>query len=246
MEWRDEGIVLGTRKHGETAAIAEVMTRAHGRHLGLVHGGRSRRQRPVLQPGNKVDLVWRARVDEQLGTFQVEPLELNAAQFMESAVAVYALQTLGAHLRLLPERDPHPALYEALLAILDHLGEPAVAGELFVRFELLLLEELGVGLDLSQCAVTGSRQSLAYVSPKSGRAVSLAAGEEWKDRLLPLPNFLLLRAGEGASASAVNDGFRLTDHFLLRDVYNQRDQAEPESRASLLGALNKSLSSAEN
>ncbi len=136
MEWRDEAVILGTRRHGETSAILEVMSRAHGRHLGLVRGGRSRRRLPVLQPGNHVEIVWRARLDEHLGTFQVEPLTLHAGRLFDSAVAVYGLQTLAAHLRLLPERDPHAALFETLLVMLDHLEDPAAAAELVVRFEL--------------------------------------------------------------------------------------------------------------
>ena len=121
MEWRDEGIILGTRRHGETSAILEVMTRAHGRHLGLVRGGRSRKQQPVLQAGNRVDLLWRARLDEHLGTFQVEALDLNAARLFDSAAAIYGLQTMAGHLRLLPERDPHERLYETLGLVIDHL-----------------------------------------------------------------------------------------------------------------------------
>ncbi|MCO5147820.1 MAG: DNA repair protein RecO, partial [Aquamicrobium sp.] len=151
MEWRDEGIVLGTRKHGESSAILEVMTRAHGRHLGLVRGGRSRKQQPMLQAGNLVEIIWRARLDEHLGIFQAEPLELNAARLFDSASAIYAIQTLAAHLRLLPERDPHAALYEALKVMIGHLDEPVAAAELVVRFELLILEELGFGLDLLTC-----------------------------------------------------------------------------------------------
>lgn len=241
MEWRDEGIVLGTRPHGETAAILEIMTRAHGRHLGLVHGGRSRRQRPVLQPGNRVDLVWRARVDEQMGTFTVEPVDLNAGLLMESAVAVFALQTLAAHLRLLPERDPHPALYEALGVVLGHLDQPSVAGALCVRFEALILEELGFGLDLSECAVTGANDRLAYVSPRTGRAVSQSAAEPWIDKLLPLPAFLLAGTRRHADGESIAQGFRLTGHFLDRNVYGPRGQGAPESRESLIGALKRAL-----
>jgi DNA repair protein RecO (recombination protein O) len=237
MEWRDEGIVLGSRRHGESGAVVEAMTRAHGRHLGLVHGGRSRKSRPVLQPGNRLDMIWRARLDEQLGTYQVEPLDLNAARLMESAAAVFALQTLAAHLRLLPERDPHPALYETLRVVLDHLSDPLAAGALAVRFELLLLDELGFGLDLSECASTGAREGLAYVSPKSGRAVSREAGEPWKERLLPLPGFL---AGAGsADFAAVEAGFRLTGFFLHRNVYEPRGLAEPEARNGLIAAVGR-------
>lgn len=242
MEWRDEGIILGTRKHGETSAILEVMTRGHGRHLGLVRGGRSRKMQPVLQPGNRLELLWRARLDEHLGTFQAEPLEQNTARFLESAVAVYGLQTLAAHLRLLPERDPNEGLYEALRVVLEHLDEPAFAAELVARFELLILEELGFGLDLTQCAATGGRDDLVYVSPKSGCAVSRAAGEPYRDRMLPLPPFLHSTSGVQADLAAIGDAFRLTGFFLLRHVYEPRGMTPPEARAGFIGALRKLLS----
>ncbi len=241
MEWRDEGIVLGLRKHGESAVVVEAMTRTHGRHLGLVHGGRSRRQRPVLQPGNRLDLIWRARLDEQLGTYAVEPLEMNAARLMESAVAVFALQTLAAHLRLLPERDPHPALFDTLQALLRVLDDPAAAGELVVRFELLMLDELGFGLDLSECAATGLREDLAFVSPKSGRAVSRTAGEAWKDRLLPLPAFLTDGDTTRPDLEDIEEGFRLTGFFFARDAYEPRGISEPEARPAFIGAVRKGM-----
>jgi DNA repair protein RecO (recombination protein O) len=238
MEWRDEGIILGTRKHGETSAILEVMTRAHGRHLGLVRGGRSRKQQPVLQPGNRVDLLWRARLDEHLGTFQAEAIEMNAARLMESAVAVYGLQTMAAHLRLLPERDAHGGLYEALSVMIVHLDDVDAAGELVARFELLILDELGFGLDLSQCAATGTRQDLAYVSPKSGRAVSREAGAPWRDKMLTLPAFLR-GSGLRADPAAIQDAFRLTGFFFTRHVYEPRGIEQPDSRAGFLAALRK-------
>ncbi|ANT50758.1 DNA repair protein RecO [Mesorhizobium amorphae] len=238
MEWRDEGIILGTRKHGETSAILEVMTRAHGRHLGLVRGGRSRKQQPVLQPGNRVDLLWRARLDEHLGTFQAEAIEMNAARLMDSAVAVYGLQTMAAHLRLLPERDAHGGLYETLAVMIAHLDDADAAGELAARFELLILDELGFGLDLSQCAATGTRQDLAYVSPKSGRAVSRAAGAAWHDKMLALPAFLQ-RSGPRADQAALEDAFRLTGFFFTRHVYEPRGLEPPDARAGFLAALRK-------
>lgn len=241
MEWRDEGIILGTRRHGETSAILEVMTRAHGRHLGIVRGGRSRRIQPVLQAGNRVELVWRARLDEHLGMYQVEPIEMNAARLFDSASAVYGLQTLAAHLRLLPERDAHAGLFEALALVIGHLGEPLAAAELLVRFELLVLEELGFGLDLSQCAATGSRTELAYVSPKSGRAVSRAAGLEWQDRLLALPPFLLHGSGLRADAPAMDQAFRITGFFLGRHVYEPRGILEPDARTGFLSAIRREL-----
>lgn len=242
MEWRDEGIILGTRKHGETSAILELMTRAHGRHLGLVRGGRSRRMQPVLQPGNRVEIVWRARLDEHLGLYQVEPLELHAARFFDSACAVYGLQTIAAHLRLLPERDPHAGLYETLALLLAHLDEPASAAELIVRFELLVLDELGFGLDLSQCAATGARDELAWVSPRTGRAVSRAAGEPWADRMLALPAFLRRGSGLRADLAAMEEAFRLTGFFLDRNVYEPRGLDAPEARAGFLAALRRHLS----
>lgn len=242
MEWRDEGIVLGTKKHGETSVILEVMTLAHGRHLGMVRGGRSRRMQPVLQPGNRVDLIWRARLDEHMGMFQVEPLELRAARLFDSACAVYGIQTLAAHLRLLPERDPHANLFETLNLLIEHLQEPASAGELVVRFELLILDELGFGLDLSECVATGVREDLTYVSPKSGRAVSRDAGAPWADKMLALPPFLRPNSGLRADRDTMMEAFRLTAFFLSRHVYEPRGIEPPEARAGFLAALGKHFS----
>jgi DNA repair protein RecO (recombination protein O) len=239
MEWRDEGIILGTRRHGETSAIVEVMTRGHGRHLGLVRGGRSRKQQPVLQPGNRVDLLWRARLDEHLGMFQVEAIEMNAARLMDSAIAVYGLQVLAAHLRLLPERDAHGALYETLAVMIAHLDDFDAAGELVARFELLVLEELGFGLDLSECAATGARDDLVYVSPKSGRAVSRQAGAPWHDKMLALPAFLRKGSRLSADAAALEDAFRLAGFFLVRHVYEPRGVDAPDARAGFLAALRR-------
>jgi DNA repair protein RecO (recombination protein O) len=241
MEWRDEGIILGTRRHGETSVILEAMTRTRGRHLGLVRGGRGRKMQPLLQPGNRVDLIWRARLDEHLGIFQVEALELNAARLFDSAVAVFGLQTLAAHLRLLPERDPHRTLYDTLELIIGHLDDPVSAAELLIRFELLLLDELGFGLDLTQCAATGAREDLAYVSPKTGRAVSRAAGSPWQERLLALPAFLGEQAGRRGSAGEIGEAFRLTGFFFGRHVYEARGIEPPEARAAFLSALGRSF-----
>lgn len=239
MQWSDEAIVLGVRRHGETSVIAEVMTRGRGRHLGMVRGGRSRTMQPVLQPGNSVEVTWRARLDEHLGEFRLEPLELRAGRLMETATAVYGVQAMAALLRFLPERDPHPHLYEALSVILDHLHEPADAGELFIRFELAVLNDLGFGLDLLECVATGSRDDLCYVSPKSGRAVSRQAGAPWHDRMLPLPAFLQRGAALRADAAAVEDAFRLTGFFFERHVYEPRGLREPDARAGFLAALRR-------
>jgi DNA repair protein RecO len=232
MQWTDQGIVLGVRRHGETSVILELMTQEHGRHLGLVHGGRSKTQQPVLQPGNTVQATWRARLDEHLGTYQVEGLSLRAAQLMGSPLALYGLATLAHLVRCLPERDPHPALYETLSVLVDHLDDRDLAPALFVRFELAMLAELGFGLDLSSCAATGTQSDLIYVSPKSGRAVSAAAGEAYKDRLLKLPGFLIgqMRTNRPRE-SEIRDGFALTDFFLHQNVFDPRGQPAPEERA---------------
>ncbi|WP_293862093.1 DNA repair protein RecO [uncultured Alsobacter sp.] len=238
MEWRDEGIVVGVRRHGESSVLLELMTRYHGRHLGLVRGGRSARMQPVLQPGNGVEATWRARLEDQLGTYTVEGTTLRAGELMGSAAALYGLGHIGQLLRLLPERDPHPALYEALPIVLGALGEPRAAGALMVRFEIALLAELGVGLDLSACAVTGGHEDLAFVSPKSGRAVSRDAAGPWLDRLLVLPPFL--HEGQGRAWPSRDDiaaGFALTGHFLARNVYEARGLAPPDTRAAFVAAV---------
>lgn len=232
MQWTDEGVVVGVRKHGESSVILELMTREHGRHLGLVHGGRSKTLQPVLQPGNGVQATWRARLDEHLGTYQVEALDLRAAHFIGSSLALYGLATLSHLLRHLPERDPHPALYETLTVLMDHLDDADLAPALFVRFELAILAELGFGLDLGSCAATGVRHDLTYVSPKSGRAVCAAAGEAYKDRLLKLPGFLIGQTRENRPKGAdIRAGFALTDFFLHQNVFAPRGQAAPEERA---------------
>ena len=247
MEWQDEGIVLGARRHGEANVILELMTAAHGRHMGLVRGGRSRRLQPVLQPGNGVAVVWRARIEEHLGLYAVEATAMRAARFIESPLALHGLGTLTALLRLMPERDPHPGLYEALTVLMEHMDDPAIAPALIVRFELAVLAELGFGLDLASCAATGGTQELVYVSPKSGRAVSRAAGEPYRDRLLPLPSFL--REGGLVDTIGTHDvlaGFRLTGLFFARHVYEPRGLAEPDARRRLVDFLARSEAAGQN
>ena len=244
MQWTDEAILLGVRRHGETSVIAEMMTRERGRHLGMVRSGRSRAMQPVLQPGNRLEVTWRARLDEHLGEYRIEPLMLRAGRLMESATAVYGVQALGGLLRLLPERDPHPHLYQTLDIILDHLDEPAMAGELFVRFELAVLNDLGFGLDLEECAATGTREDLAYVSPKSGRAVSRTAGQPYADRMLTLPDFLKSGASRAADAEMLAAAFRLTGFFLERHVYEPRGIKAGTAREGFCQAALKTLRSA--
>jgi DNA repair protein RecO (recombination protein O) len=241
MNWSDEGVILSVRPHGETAAVVELFTRAHGRHLGLVHGGRSRKARPVLQIGNHVDASWKARLSEHLGHMSLELRHGYAAPAMESAPALAGLSALCTLARLMPERDPHPNLYEVTLFVLGYLDDDEVWPALLVRWELALLEELGFGLDLTECAATGGNDGLIYVSPKSGRAVSASAGEPYKDRLLPLPQFLLAGRQAQVTAEDVVRGLALTGHFLEARVLRPRGEDMPEVRHRLAGLLERSL-----
>ncbi|MEQ1648280.1 MAG: DNA repair protein RecO [Hyphomicrobiaceae bacterium] len=233
MHWTDEGVILSVRPHAETSAIVEVLTREHGRHLGLVYGGRSRKARPVLQMGNHVEINWRARLSEHLGTMTVEPRRSFATEAMESPDALTALMSLCALARLVPERDPHPNLYEVTLFVLGFLDDPTVWPALLVRWEVALLEELGFGMDLTACAATGSNDLLIYVSPKTGRAVSASAGEPYKDRLLPLPPFLAGRPQGGVPNADVLQGLALTRHFLETRVFLPRELSLPNPRQRL-------------
>jgi DNA repair protein RecO (recombination protein O) len=244
MQWTDEGIVLGVKRHGESNAILELMTRDHGRHLGLVRGGAGSRMRPVLQPGNSVSAVWRARLDEHLGTYVIEGLRSRAAVFLGDSYAVYGVTHLAALARLLPERDPHAAVYSALEEVMDRLDDVHRAGPLVARFELALLAELGFGLDLAQCAATGEKSDLAYVSPKSGRAVSREAGEPWRDKLMRLPAFLAEDGGAEPSATDVANGFEITGFFLARHVFEPRGLALPDARRYFIAAITRALPSA--
>jgi len=217
------------------------MTRAHGRHLGLVRGGRSARLRATLQPGNTIGLVWRARLDEHLGSFAIEPLSLRAGRLMDSALALAGINYLAALVRVLPERDPHEAVYEALTLIAERLDDEALAPPLVARFETQILAECGFRLDLARCAATGTSEALAFVSPRSGRAVSLEAGAPWRDRLLPLPAFLRegARLESRPSLEDIADGFRTTGFFLLRDLFAARGEPLPDYRRAFLAAAAK-------
>ncbi|CAH1661323.1 DNA repair protein RecO [Hyphomicrobiales bacterium] len=238
MQWQDDGIIIGVKRHGEGSVILELMTKAHGRHLGLVRGGRSPRQQATLQAGNRVDAVWRARIEEQLGTYAVEAVKLNTARFLGAPAALYGLASAAALLRLLPERDPHSGLFEALGVLVDHLDDARIAPALLVRFELEMLAELGFGLDLGACAATGATSELVYVSPKSGRAVSAAAGAPYHERLLALPGFLREeRSRDHPTNAEVVAGFTLTAYFLRRHVFAPRGIAWPDARDLFVAQL---------
>jgi DNA repair protein RecO (recombination protein O) len=240
MQWTDDAIVLGAKRHGEANAILDLMTRAHGRHFGMVRGGAGSRLKPILQPGNGLSVTWRARLDEHLGNYTVEPLHLRAADFFASPHAIYGVGHLAALMRLLPERDPHAALYDAFETLLEHLPDAHAAAPMVVRFELQLLAELGFGLDLTECAATGTTDDLIYVSPKSAQAVSRQAGAPYAERMLRLPAFLQ-DAHMTPAADALADGFALTGFFLERFVLEPRGLPLHAERAHFIAALTRAL-----
>lgn len=234
MEWQAPAVVLDSRPHGEAGAVVTLLTEQHGRHAGLAKGGASRAQAPVWQPGNLVEVRWVARLPDQLGALSGELVHAAAALAMEDPLALAVLRAATSLAEgALPEREPHPRIFRGLVALVATLarGAKAALPEL-VRWEAELLADLGYGLDLARCAVTGAREELAFVSPRSGRAVSEAAAGEWRERLLVLPRFLL---GQGPSGPEDwRAGLRLTGHFLARDVFGTQHLGLPAARAMLL------------
>ena len=237
MEWSDDGIVLSARGYGENDVILEMFTRAHGRHLGLVRGGASRRKRGQLQPGNSLTLTWRARLSDHLGTYAYEPLKDRAGGLLDDRLALGGLASACAVATAMPEREAHSALYEAFELLADMLAEAEIWPAVYVRWELGLLQELGFALDLSACAASGVREDLIYVSPRTGRAVSRTAGTPYHDRLLPLPGFLLSSQVAEASELDVLDGLRLTGHFLERHFFGPSHGRLPDARYRLVEQL---------
>jgi DNA repair protein RecO (recombination protein O) len=236
MEWTGEGLIIGVRRHGESGVIAEAMVEGHGRCLGLVRGGRSSKLSATLQAGNSVQLTWRARLEEHLGTFTLEVTHSRAADLISDRMRLYACQLLCDHLRLLPERDPHDRLLGMAMDVLDRTTNREALGRALARFELTLLDELGFGLDLSTCAATGVTHDLTHVSPKSGRAVCSEAAQPYRYRLLALPAFLT----NSNSASTPEDlvaSFKLTAHFLDMHVWAARGIDPPATREALVAIL---------
>jgi len=236
MEWSDDAIVLSVRAHGETSAIVETLTREHGRHSGLVRGGASRRARALLQPGNTLHAQWRARLSEHLGNFTLDLAAARAGTMMDNRASLIGLNAFtGVASAALPEREPHASVYLAAEILLDAMMEEGFHhwAPLFVRWETGLLNDLGFGLDLSRCAVTGSADDLVYVSPRSGRAVSREAGEGYKSRLFALPPFLLGSQNASPDAADIAAGLRLTEHFLLERVLRPHGREMPAARLRL-------------
>ncbi len=236
MDWQDTGTILATRRHGETSAIVEVFTETHGRHAGVVRGATSRKTAPILQPGAQVAVTWRARLEDHLGSYTVEPIK-SRATLMQDREALAALNAITALLTFtLPEREAHPQLYAKTQTLLDLLDEPDAWPLAYLHWELALLEEMGFGLDFSACAVTGTANDLTYVSPKTGRAVSRAGAGDWSDRLLPLPPSLLTPTH--ATRAEITQGLRTTGHFLTKWLApSLGDKPLPAARTRLTDLL---------
>ncbi|MEO0937909.1 MAG: DNA repair protein RecO [Pseudomonadota bacterium] len=239
MAWRGEGILLSSRGHGESSALIEVFTEAQGRYAGIVRGGASRKIAPILQPGAQLDVTWRARLEEHIGSFMVEPVRSRAAAAMSDRLSLAGLNAVCALLAFcLPEREAHPVLYRRSQQLLDLLDQTELWPLAYLRWEVALLEEMGYGLDLSACAVTGSADDLVFVSPRTGRAVSRAGAGQWADRLLPLPDVL---KGRGAASDAeIWVALGTTGHFLTAHLAaGLGNRPLPEARARLVSAISR-------
>ena len=238
ITWRATGILLSARKLGEANALIEVFTEEHGRHAGVVRGGASRKRAADLQPGAQLDVTWQARIDAHVGSFTAEPVRSRAAAALGSRLALAGVGAVTALLRFcLAERDPHPRLYRRTEVLLDRLGEDDDWPRAYLAWELLLLDEMGFGLDLSACAVTGATEGLDYVSPRSGRAVTARGAGDWADRLLPLPAVLLTGTGDKAEVQAA---LRTTGYFMTEKLAHQIANAPlPDARARLVDAIGR-------
>ena len=239
MEWRDQGILLSARRHGETSAIIEVFTPERGRHAGIVRGGTSRKIAPILQPGAQLDIAWRARLEDHIGAFTVEPVRSRAALAMHDRLSLAGLNAVTGLLAFaLPDREAHPPLYRRTEALLDLLGQGDLWPLAYLQWEVSLLDELGYGLDLSVCAVTGRTSGLVFVSPKTGRAVTREGAGEWVDKMLPLSPIL---RGEGdASDADIALAFKTTGYFLERHLARDLgDKPLPEARARYVEAFSR-------
>lgn len=238
MEWTDTGIVLAVRPHGETSAIVDVLTPGQGRHAGLVKGARSRSMRPVLQPGNQVRLTWRARLSEHLGHFAVEADTLSAGAVMEDRLSLAGLNAACAlAVMALPEREQHEAVYDGFQVLLNTFEDPDIWPALYVRWEAGLLSDLGYGIDLEKCAVTGTIDDLSHVSPRTGRAVCREEAAPYVDKLLAVPGFML---GSGAIETGdIATGLALTGYFLERRVLWPVDKQLPDARERLIAELER-------
>ena len=243
MEWQDQGIVLSSRRHGETSAVVSVLTRENGVHSGLVRGGWGRRSRHMVEPGNRVHARWRGRLAEHLGSYTLEVERSFSATLMTEPMYLSAMTSaLALSVGSMAEREAHPQAFDglsALLGILDSHAGPPEWQSAYVKWEMGLLGELGYGLDFTKCAATGGTEDLIYVSPKSGRAVSKAAGEPYKNSILPLPEFMKVPGGVAASVDDIISGLRLSGHFLERHVFNMGGRHLPQARGRFIARLSR-------
>lgn len=238
--WRDQGIVLSARAHGEGGAVVALLTENNGRHAGYMHGAQSSKKRGLTEPGTVVSVEWHARTSDNLGTYKLEeerglsPLIMNDPLKLGALLSACSLCDAA-----LPEREGHPGLFHGFQALLEVLNSE-VWGAAYVMWEIALLKELGFGLDLTRCAGGGDPQTLLYVSPKSGRAASAVYGEPYKDKLLELPTFL--RPGGGvANDEAVLSGLTMTGHFLEHWVFAHHTKGVPEPRIRFQGRFEKAV-----
>ncbi|MBV9278687.1 MAG: DNA repair protein RecO [Chloroflexi bacterium] len=236
MDFTDDAYVLSARPFGETGAIVEALTAVHGRWAAHVAGGASRKLKPLLQPGARVQFAYRSRTSDQLGSATVEAAGPGPDALFDDRLALAGLASAAALAQALPEREAHPGAFLALEALISALTHSDIWPAVYVRFEAGLLEEVGFGLDLSRCAATGSRDDLVYVSPRTGRAVSREAGRPYHDKLLALPPFLLSSQG-GLSEGDIAAGLALTGHFLEQFVFAPLNRPLPPPRHWLLERL---------
>ena len=237
MEFQDEAFVLSARAHGDTGVVVELLTERHGRRAAYVAGGASRRMRPFLQPGARVVAEHRARTSEHLGSARLEPVGEGPAVLFDDPLALTGLSAAAAVAQgALPEREPHPGAFLAFEALMAAFAHPDIWPAVFVRFEAGLLEDLGFGLDLSKCTVSGDVDDLMWVSPRTGRAVSRQAGAPYADKLLKLPPFML-GAQAGLGEGDVKAGLDLTGHFLEAFVFHPMNRPLPPARVWMLDKL---------
>lgn len=241
MEWRGAGILVAVRRHGESSAIIEVFTETHGLHAGVVRGGAGRRMGPVLQPGAQLDVVWRARLEDHIGSYTVEPIRSRAAAAMSDRLMLAGLNAVTSLLSYcLPERQQHAAFYRQTEQLLDLLEHPEVWPLAYLKWEIALLAEVGFALQLDACAVSGTTADLGFVSPRSGRAVSRSTAGEWADRLLPLPD-ILRGVGKGPDLE-VFESLKTTGHFFHSQVAaTLGGRPLPVARARFIDAFNRRI-----
>lgn len=239
MEFHEEAFVLSARGHGDTGAVVDLLTETHGRHTAYVAGGASRKMKPHLQAGARVIVDYRARTSDHLGSARLEPVGQGPSALFDDALALHGLAAATAVAQgALPEREAHPGTFLAFEALMAAFSIPEIWPAVFVRFEAGLLEDLGFGLDLGSCAVTGTLDDLIWVSPRTGRAVSSDAGQPYADKLLKLPPFML-GAQAGLAEGDVGDGLALTGHFLEQFVFHPQNRPLPAARVWMIDKLSE-------